>query len=140
VTDSGRILGTFSGISANLFELADGAVEGAYIWNKINPTATDAKWQAFVEAYKADNDGQVPSNNTAANFYEAVYAVKDAIETLEITGDPAKAKEERDAIANYLYNSPSYNFLQGEFQYVKGERVQDPFFFRIENDDYVLVK
>lgn len=140
VTDGSRMMGGFSAIASNLFDLADGALEDVYIWNKIDPSYPSEKWNKFVEDYKADNDGQIPSGNTAANFYEAVMSVKEAIETLGVTGDPAKRQEERDAIANYLFNSKEYDFIQGAFQYVEGEKVAEPHFFQIKGEEFVRVE
>ena len=37
-----------------------------------------------------------------------MYAIKNAIETLGITGDPNKLSIEREEIAGYLYNSPVF--------------------------------
>ncbi|MFP3154711.1 ABC transporter substrate-binding protein [Lachnospiraceae bacterium ZAX-1] len=139
ITEGRQIMGGFSSIAPNLFELADGSLEDVYIWNKIDPAYPSDKWNTFVEAYKADNDGQIPSTNTAANYYEAVMSVKEAFETLKITGDPKKRQEERDAIAEYLYNSKEYDYLQGKFQNVNGEKIASPHVFQIKDNDYVRI-
>lgn len=139
VDEGRRMMGTFSSIAANLFDLGGEALEDVYLWNKIDPNYDSPEWEAFVEAYKADNGGQAPSNNTAANYYEAMMSVAEAIEALELTGDPAKLQEERDALANYLFNSPVYNFIQGDFQQVDGERVSEPHFLQIKDGAFTSV-
>lgn len=138
VDDGSKILGGFSAISDNLFDLADGVLEDVYIWNKIDPNYDSPEWKAFVEAFEADN-GTKPTNNTGANFFEALMLVKTAIEELELTGDPAKLQEERDALAEWLYNTDEYDFIQGPFKIVNGEKVAAPHFFQIKGDEYVRV-
>lgn len=139
VDDGSKILGGFSAVSSNLFELADGVLEDVYIWNKIDPNYDSPEWTAFVEAYAADNNGDKPTGNTGPNFYEAMMLVKQGIEELELTGDPSMLQEERDLLANWLYNTDEYDFIQGPFKIVDGEKQAAPHFFQIKNDEYVRV-
>lgn len=136
VNDGKKIMGGFSAVSSNLFELGGESIEDVYIWNKIDPTSSDPGWQEFVSAYEADN-GSKPDGNTGANFYEAMMLLKAGIEDLELTGDPTKIQEERDALAEYLFNTSPQTSIQGEYQIVDGEKVADPFVFQLKDSSYV---
>ena len=54
--------------------------------------------------------------STMLGYYDAIYAIKNAIETLGITGDPSKLPIERGEIAGYLYNSPVLQGIQFPYQ------------------------
>ena len=137
VDEGKRMMGSFSAVSSNLFDLGGDALQDVYIWNKINPNSDDSGWLDFVAAFEADN-GSRPDGNTGANFYESVYLIKNAIEDLQITGDPAIRQEERDKIAEYLLNAPPQTLIQGTFQIVDGEKVAEPFLFQLIDNAYVL--
>ncbi len=56
--------------------------------------STDAKVQAFVEAYKAANNGETP-DQFAADGYDAIYIIKAAMEKAGFTKDDCKNFQER---------------------------------------------
>ena len=137
VDEGRRIMGSFSAVSSNLFDLGGDALQGVYIWNKINPNSTDSGWLEFVAAFEAEN-GSKPENNTGANFYEAVFLLKNAIEDLELTGAPAKLHEERDKLSAYLFNTPVQTSIQGSYQISNGEKVAQPFLFQMVDNTYQI--
>jgi branched-chain amino acid transport system substrate-binding protein len=139
MTEGRRICATFAANSPTLLEVGKGKLNGTYIWNKIDPGHQGAKWQAFVEAYKADHSGQLPLLNTAPNYYDVVYALKAAFEALNISGDKAKLQDERKKIAEYLFNSKEFDGLQGKFKWVNGKRIGPYYFFQIKDDKLVRV-
>ena len=79
----------------------------------------------------------MPSVPPITGYYNTMIALKLCYEELEITGDPAKLDEEREAIANWFYNSPVIEGCQGEFQWVNGAMMTDALMFRIENGEFV---
>ena len=60
--------------------------EGVMLLTPFSATAEDEKSQAFVKAYEAANKDEVP-NQFAADSYDAVYALKAAIEESKATTD-----------------------------------------------------
>lgn len=136
--DSGdKICATFSAFGTTLLDIAGSNAEGIYIWNKLDPNYQGATWQKLVEAYKPDFNGEMPSVPPITGYYNTMIALKLCYEELEITGDPAKLDEEREAIANWFYNSPVIEGCQGEFQWVNGAMMTDALMFRIENGEFV---
>jgi len=120
---------------AGLFIAGEGYLENSYIQENINPVDPNPAWQKLVTVYKEDFGGQLPIN-PVVGFYDAVYAFKNAVETLEITGDPAKLAQEREAITNYLFNSTQFQGLQFPYQYVNGKKVAQWFLLQIKNNEY----
>jgi branched-chain amino acid transport system substrate-binding protein len=138
ITQGTEIIGGMAADGSDLFTTGKGFLENSYLWENINPTDTSAKWQTLVTAYKKDFSGQTPIN-PVVGFYDAVYAFKTAVEALNITGDPAKLVQERQAIDDYLYNSKPMQGLQFQYQYVQGEKVAQQFLLQIKNNAFVLV-
>jgi len=104
-------------ILLHCWEVGKGKLNGTYICNKIDPGYWSPKWQALVETYKAEHPGQALLVNTAPNFYDALYAVKAAFETLNITGDKSKLAEERKKTAEFLHSSKEFDGIQGKFKW-----------------------
>jgi branched-chain amino acid transport system substrate-binding protein len=139
MTDGRRICATFAANSPSLLEVGKGKLNGTYIWNKIDPGFSSPKWQALVETYKAEHSGQALLVNTAPNYYDALYAVKAAFETLNITGDKSKLAEERKKIAEFLHSSKEFDGIQGKFKWVNGKRIAPYFLFQIRDDKLIKV-
>ena len=130
--DEGRkICATFASYDANYFDVAGESCNDTYIWQKLDPNYPGADWQTLSEAYAADHDGAIPSAPPVPGFYDALMAIKQGIEELELTGDPAKLAEEREALGHWLYNSPVFDGIQGQFQWVDGKKVADVSFFQV---------
>jgi branched-chain amino acid transport system substrate-binding protein len=139
IADGWRICATFAANSPSLLEVGKGKLNNTYIWNKIDPNLESPRWQAFVEAYKAEHSGQAPIVNTGPNYYDGVYATKEAFETLNITGDRSKLAEERKKIAEFLYNSKEFDGIQGKFKWVNGKRIAPYYLFQIRDNKMVKV-
>lgn len=134
VEEGRRITASFSSYSVNTFEVAGDALDGTYIWNKMNPDYEGEEWQALVEAYQQDFDGESPVVNPVPDFYNALMAIKQCYEELGITGNPDKAEEEKQLIAEWLNNSPVIEGIQGEFQWVDGKKEAPVYFFQMEGN------
>lgn len=136
--DSGeKICCTFSAYGDTLLNICGENAEGIYVWNKLDPNYDGEVWQALVEAYKPDFNGEIPSVPPITGYYNTLIALKQCIEELNITGDPAKLESEREAIANWFYNSPVLEGCQGSFQWVNGAMMTDALMFRVENGAFV---
>lgn len=139
VDEGRRICATFASYDANYFNVAGSDCDGTYIWTKLNPDYEGDEWQTLVEAYQADHEGTAPTAPPVPGFYDALMAIKQGIEELELTGDPDKLEEEREALSEWLYNSPVFEGVQGEFQWVDGKKVAPVHFFQFEGNVPVAV-
>jgi ABC-type branched-subunit amino acid transport system substrate-binding protein len=134
MTDGRRICATFAAFSANLFDLAKGNLEDTYIWNKMDLDYDSNEWRSLVKAYKDDHKGKGPMINTLVGYYDALYAFKDAVETLDLTGDPKKLKQERKKISDYFFDSKEFKGLQGSYRWDKGKKLAPIHFMQIRNN------
>ena len=133
VDEGRRITSSFAAYSDNFIEVAGAsALDGTYIWNKMDPTYDSEEWNALVKAYKADFDGASPSVTPVPDFYNAIMAIKQCYEELGITGDVSKLADEKAAIAKWFYNSPVIAGVQGDYQWIKGKKVAPVYFFQFE--------
>lgn len=137
VENGEQICATFSAFGTTLLEIACENANGIYIWNKLDPDYQGETWQALAEAYKPDFNGETPSVPPITGYYNTLIALKQCIEELEITGDPDKLQEERDAIANWFYNSPVIEGCQGDFYWENGAMMTDALMFRVEDGAFV---
>lgn len=135
-----QICATFAAYGTTLLDICGDNANGIYCWNKLDPSYDGEVWSALVEAYKPDFNGETPSVPPITGYYNTLIALKQCFEELEITGDPAKADAEREAIANWFYNSPVIEGCQGAFQWVNGAMMTDALMFRVEDGQFVAAK
>jgi branched-chain amino acid transport system substrate-binding protein len=139
MTEGERIISGGVALSSTFLEMGAGYLEDTWIWNSYDMNYQGDIWQAYVEAYKTDHDGGLPYNIAVGDYYEAVYAIKAAIENLGITGDPAKLADERLAIRDYLRNASGIPGLQGEWGYTDGLKTSHLYMFQIKNNEVELI-
>lgn len=120
VSSGEQIFATFAAMGAGFLEIAGDAAEGTYAYNMLDADSTNPVWVKLSEEYRADHNGDAPTYPPIQGFYNMITALKDCFEDLEITGDPANLAEEREAIANWLYNSPEIEGCQGPFSWKDG--------------------
>jgi branched-chain amino acid transport system substrate-binding protein len=138
ITQGTELLGTFACTGPELFTVGKGFLENAYCQENDNPIYDSPEWQKIMAAYDQEYPGQVPPA-TVLEFYDAVYLFKNAVETLELTGDPAKLAQEREALAKYVYNTPEIQGMQYPYQNVNGDKVAPVFLLQIKNNAYTVV-
>jgi branched-chain amino acid transport system substrate-binding protein len=134
-----RLYAPFAAFGSDLLNLAQGSLEGAYIWNKMDISSQDPKWLALVEAYRADHSGQDPVVPPVLGFYDAVNVLKVIFESEGITGDPAKLVEERQKIVDAFGNGATYDGLQFKWKWENGEMKSSAFLYQVEGAGYKLV-
>lgn len=140
VDEGRRISCGFSSFSDNYINVVDAsALDGTYIWNKLDPNYAGEDWQKLIVAYKADFDGALPTVSPIPDYYNALLAIKQCYEELNITGKASKFEEEKAAIAEWFYNSPVIHGIQGDFQWVKGQKVAPIYFFQFEGNKPVAI-
>ena len=129
VDEGRRITGSFSAYTEELIEVAGENLDGTYIWNKFNPEYDSEEWQALVDAYRRDHNGDTPMSTTVVDIYDSVIAIKDCFETLKITGEPEKYNSERQAVGQWFYNSGQIQGIQGSYRWENGEKIKDYEYF-----------
>lgn len=133
INEGRRITSGFSSYSDNFISVAGAdALDGTYIWNKLDPNYDGEDWNKLVTAYKADFNGDVPTSNPVPDYYNALLAIKQCFEELKITGDKDKLDSEKKAIAEWFYNSPVIHGIQGDYQWVKGKKVAPIYYFQFD--------
>ena len=132
-----QMCATFAAYGTTLLDICGENAEGIYIWNKLDPNYQGDTWQKLVEAYKPDFNGETPAVPPITGYYNTLIALKQCYEELNITGDPAKLQAERDAIANWFYNSPEIEGCQGTFKWVNGAMMTDSLMFRVKDGAFV---
>ena len=85
--------------------------EGVYLLTPFSADATDDLTKNFVENYKAKKDGEIP-NQFAADAYDCIYAIAQAVEAAGITADMS-ASEICDKLVGQ-FTSMTFNGLTGQ--------------------------
>ncbi len=138
--DMGKLLIFNSADDAPLYTTGGSALNGAMIYNYINPNIDSPRWDAFKKAYAKDHNGMSPPS-LSTHYYDAVYMIKEAIEKTGITGDPKKLMEERKKLADYCRNVKNFKGLMFTWSMKDGVPTDKPLFlFKIENGKKILVK
>jgi branched-chain amino acid transport system substrate-binding protein len=137
VTQGTEIWASNSIDNPSLFTAGKGYLENSYLVNLGNPFYTGARFQQLVTDYTkaTGQDIHLPQ----IGYYDAMFAIKNAFETLGITGDPLKLASERDQLAKYLYNSPPLTGVQGPYQFSNGEDLSPFTMLQIKNNQYIYV-
>jgi len=115
-------------------------LNGAEIYNYINPGIDTPRWNAFKKAYADSHNGQEPPS-LSTNYYDAVYMIKEAIEKTGVTGSPSKLKAERKLIADYMANVKGFHGIMFDWDMKDGVPTNKPtFIFKIQDSQKVLVQ
>jgi branched-chain amino acid transport system substrate-binding protein len=115
VTNSSKLICGYAANGPSLFTTGKGFMEGSYVWDNMNVLSTDPKYKSFEAAFIKQFN--TPMVSSAACSMDAVYAFKVAVETLKITGDPAKLATERQKIVDFLYNAKGLPGTAGLYTY-----------------------
>jgi branched-chain amino acid transport system substrate-binding protein len=117
---------------------SEGYNEGLYTGT--SPTYSEnPKYDEYLKKYMATHNGE-PLKFMCHYNAELLYLIKEAIETLGITGDPAKLKEERIKIRDYANNKKGFKGLKYTFDIIDGQGVGIPkYLYRIEKGQTVLI-
>jgi len=115
-------------------------LNGAEIYNYINPNLDSPRWNSFKKAYADAHNGEQPPS-LSTNYYDAVYMIKDAIEKTGVTGSPGKLKAERKMIADYLQNVQGFHGIMFDWDMKDGVPTNKPtYIFKIQNGLKVMVQ
>lgn len=136
VEEGWRILSSFSGFTQDMIDLAGEALDGTYIWSKLNPYAESGQWAQLSQAYQRDHDGAVPLNTVVVDMYDSIMALKQCFQELNFTGEETSARQ-RELVAQWFYNSPEIQGIQGSFRWENGEKIKDSVLFVFDGDNPV---
>ena len=134
VEDGWRITASFSAYDTEMFEGNAQALAGTYIWNQFDVDYEGEEWQELLEAYALDHSGSTPDTVAVAEVYNAVMAWKQCIEELGLAPEAEDLSAERQAIAEWFYNSPVLEGIQGSYQWVNGEKLASFYYFQFAED------
>ncbi|MCL2492772.1 MAG: ABC transporter substrate-binding protein [Clostridiales bacterium] len=117
-------------------ESAVNNLEGVYAYSLTSPEEL-INWDVFGQAAKGHvDDADLP---IAADYVDAVFLVKQAIETLGLTGGPQKLPEERERLAAWLYNTDEIQGALTTYRIENGEKVVLPHLLRLESSGFVAI-
>lgn len=141
VTESSRIVTTAYAFADSFFQAGGQDLDGTYIIDTYNPDYPSDKWKTFLDGYRKDVGGTFPQN-TIRFQYDFAWMVKDAIEANNITGDPAKLKEERIAIRDYVYSLNNWQGIACSYTCypIAGGCPQHAYLFKMNGNTPVLVE
>ena len=109
---------------------ADGDLHGVRVWSTLDPNKDAEKRKAFEEAYEK-NLGDLAYYRMAIDYYQSALLLEQSIEKLALTGAPEVLSSEREALANYLYNTDLIITDQGDFIIVNGSKLTVSKLYRI---------
>jgi branched-chain amino acid transport system substrate-binding protein len=125
---------------ADLYAAGGRDLNGAQIYNYINPGIDTPRWNAFKAAYLAAHPGSQPPS-LVTNYYDAVYMIKEAIEKTGVTGSARRLKAERRLIADYLQNVKGFHGIMFDWDMEDGVPTNKPtYLFRIQDGQKLLVQ
>jgi branched-chain amino acid transport system substrate-binding protein len=138
VTDHSKILIFQTADDPALYDTGGATLNGAYIYNPLDQHGSSPRWQSLLKRYQDQYKIQ-RGGMALIFFYDALYLVKQAIEATGATGDPAKLKEERLKIRDYVQNVKAFDSVTGAWDIVDGYAYRPTYLFQIKDGDTVNV-
>jgi len=132
-TDNRKFLLSQAAPVPALYEIGKGHLDGAYCWMWFDPNSKSPRWQELSKAHE-ETFGEPASFMMVWKGYDELFLIKKCFEDLKITGDPAKLKEERIAIRNYMNNCKGFDGIWGKVDFVDGVRQTPTLLFEFVND------
>lgn len=128
-----------SSMGATFLKQSQGYNEGIY--TNVSPTYTEnPKYEEYLKLYM-DTHGGEPLKFMSHFNAELLYLLKEAIEAQGITGDPAKLKEERIKIRDYVNNKKGFQGLKYTYDIVDGQATGIPrYLYQIRDGKTVLIE
>ena len=134
ITEGRRFTASFAGYEIPLIQEYREQLSDTYIWNKFDCDYKGEEWQKLLAAYKKDHEGNVPGSCIVSEMYNVVYAWKACIEELNLSPEVLNLKEEKKSIADWFYNSSVQHGIQGDYQWIKGNKLTSVYYFKINDE------
>jgi branched-chain amino acid transport system substrate-binding protein len=131
-TDNSKFLLSQAAPVPELWQIGKGYLDGSYVWMWFDPNSDNPRWQKLSKRHE-ESFGAPASFMMVWKGYDELYLIKKCFEDLKITGNPAKLKEERIAIRDYM-NNCSFDSIFGPVKIVDGVRQNPTLIFTIENN------
>ena len=118
---------------------ADEAIDliGARVWAMFDPNKDSEKRRVFEDAY-SKNIGDADHYSIAVDYYQSALMLKQAIDTLGLTGAPGALADEREKLADYLYNTGLITTDQGDFIIESGSKQTAVKLYTITDKDFQM--
>ena len=101
-------------------EVGSGRLDGVYfIGMPYNYDLPNPRWQSFIKEFGAAHGGGKPAMYVPP-YFDAPYAIKEAIEKTGVTGDPAKLGEERVKIRDYIRSMKGFEGVYKAYDMSEG--------------------
>jgi len=110
---------------------------GARVWAMFDPNKDSEKRRVFEEAY-SKNIGDTAYFSIAVDYYQSALMLKQAIDTLGLTGAPGALANEREKLADYLYNTGLITTDQGDFIIESGSKQTAVKLYTITDKDFQM--
>lgn len=133
ISDGWRFTASFASFDTTLISSHRDALIGTYIWNKFDVDYAGTEWQALLTAYMNDHNGNKPDYNIVPDVYNAVFAWEQCIETLELSPLTQDLPAEKAAISEWFYHSPVLHGIQGDYQWIDGNKKSSVYYFQFDN-------
>lgn len=134
VEEGRRFTASFASYESDMIEKNQEALIDTYIWNKFDAEFEGDQWKELVENYKKEHNGKEPDSSVVSDMYNAIMAVKQCIEELELRTEPQNLEQERQQIAEWFYNSPVLQGIQGDYQWIEGKKISSIYYFQFQED------
>ena len=112
------LCGPLAADTAVIESAEEGEMLGVSVWSVADPVKDAERRKAFDTAFA--NIGDPEHYGIAVDYYQAALVIKQAIETLGLTGAGNKLAEERQKLAEYLYDMDVVSTEHGDLVIVAG--------------------
>ena len=128
------------GLDGLIAQLGDevALADGVMLLTPFVADAQDAKTSAFVSAYKAANNDETP-NQFAADAYDAIYAIKAALEKAGVTDASISASDLCDLLVPAMTQIQVVGVTGTMTWDAAGEPTKEPKGMKIENGAYTAM-
>ena len=113
----------------------EGELVGVRVWAVLDPTKDTERRKLFNEAYEKNLDNPL-YYNIAVDYYQSALMLRQAIDTLGLTGRPDALAKEREVLAAYLYDSDLITTDQGDFYIVSGSKQTASKLYRVSDKGF----
>jgi len=110
---------------------------GVRVWATYDPNKDGEKRKVFEDAY-SKNIGDFAYYSIAVDYYQSALMLKQAIDTLGLTGAPGALADERSQLAAYLYDTGLVTTDQGDFIIESGNKLTTVRLYTITETDFQM--
>ena len=110
---------------------------GVRVWAMYDPNKDNEKRRVFEEAYNKNIEDPA-YYSIAVDYYQSALMLKQAIDTLGLTGAPDVLAEEREKLAAFLYNTGLITTEQGDFIIESGSKETAVRLYTVTDKDFQM--